>query len=44
MKILYVHGNSVVKAIPEAIDRAGYEVEIYPKKEAGVFLEEEIVW
>lgn len=43
MKILYVHGNSVIKAIAEAMERAGYEVEIYPKKEAGVFIEEEIV-
>lgn len=43
MKILYVHGNSVIRAIAAAMDRAGYEVEIYPKKESGVFLQDEIV-
>lgn len=43
MKILYVHGNSVTRAIAEALYRLGYEVEIYPKKEASPFLQDEVI-
>lgn len=43
MKILYVHGNSVTRAIAEALYRLGYDVEIYPKKEASPFLQDEVI-
>lgn len=43
MKILYVNGTWVAGPVVDALHNLGYEVEIYPKREAGLFLQEQVV-